>query len=393
MRFTPGMLGLAAAVGCGGPPAAPPGPPAPRLVWAFEAPHPGGAVAAPLVADGGVFVAVAHARGFDRSGAVYALHAATGRVRWAFDADGAMRPTASAPLLAGGRLVVGEGMHADFVCRLRALDPATGAARWAVPTGDHVEGGAAVADGTVVFAAGNDGVYAADAATGAVRWNFRADLHIDTTPCVAGGRVYAGSGTSRRFRDTRVVCLDAATGNPVWQAPVPLPAWGAPAVAAGRVYVGLGNGRLNRSDAAPAGGLACLDAATGAELWTVRAGDAVFGRPAVVGDRVVVGSRDGRVYGVAADGAVAFTAPAGGPVVGGPAVVGGRVYVVSVAGRVTCLDAATGREDWRHELVPAGRAAQVYAPPVAAGGRLYVAAEVALAESPVATVFCLELPD
>src|SRR5262249_3176545 len=149
-------------------PVPPPPPPTtgPQLVWAFEAPRPGAAVAAPLVADDAVYLAAIHARGFSLTGAVYALDPATGKQKWAFDRDGDMLPTASAAVLAGGRLFLGEGMHRNFVCQFYCLAPATGKPVWTAGTSDHIEGGPAVEGGTVFFPAGNDGVYARDAATG-----------------------------------------------------------------------------------------------------------------------------------------------------------------------------------------------------------------------------------
>jgi len=380
------------------PPAAgPAAPPGPRQVWAFEAPRPGSAVAAPLVTPDAVYLAAVHARGFGLSGAVYALDPATGKRKWAFDHDGEMLLTASAPVLADGRLFFGEGMHANFSCRLYCLDPATGKANWTFPTGDHIEGGPAVNGDTVLFPAGNEGVYALDAATGKQRWHFHADLHIDSTPAVAGGRVYVGSGPSRKFHTTQLVCLDAATGKPVWRTPVPLPAWATPVVTGGRVFAGMGNGRLTEGAQppdVPAGAVGCFDARTGAELWTVRVADAEFGRPVVVDDRVVFGSRDGHLYGLSADGREVFRLPLGGPVIGGPVVSERLVYAVSVPGRVVCVDPAEGRELWRHELARPGGEPRVYAAPRVAGGRLYVAAEMRtpVAAVGVVTLFCFELP-
>jgi outer membrane protein assembly factor BamB len=364
-------------------------------VWVFEAPRAGSVVAEPRVTPEAVYLAAVHAHGLTRGGAVYALNPATGKARWSYDADGGMLPTASTPLIAGGHLYVGEGMHSHFVCRLHCLDAASGRAAWTFATGDHVEGGPAELDGTVYFPAGNDGLYALDAASGARKWNFRADLHIDSTPCVSGGRVYTGSGRSRRFDTHQVVCLDAATGKPLWRTPCELPAWGSPVVADGRVFVGLGNGRLTESamdPEKPAGALACLDAETGRLLWAFPTGDAVFGRPVVVNDRVVFGSRDGHVYAVATDGREVFRLPMGAPVVGAVTASRGRLYAVSAAGRIVCVDAGSGSELWRHELARPGTDPLALAAPVVAGGRLYVAAEMVTGGTGIVSLFCFELP-
>ena len=100
--------------------------PDPRLrpLWTFDAPQPGASVAAPLIAPDAVYLAAVHARGIKLSGAVYCLDLATGKRRWTYTRDGAMLPTASSPLLAGGRLYLGEGMHANFACRAAEMRPA-----------------------------------------------------------------------------------------------------------------------------------------------------------------------------------------------------------------------------------------------------------------------------
>ena len=393
-----GLVGLIGVAGCRADPPTPSGPPdtpGPRLAWVFEAPHPGSLLAAPTITPDGIYLAASHARGLNFTGTVYALDLATGKPKWTFDRDGKMLPTASTPLVVGGRLFVGEGMHGHTACRLQCLDAATAEPRWDYPTADHIEGGPASAEGLVIFPAGNDGLHAADAATGKPRWTFRADLHIDSSPCVAGGRLFVGGGKSRRYQNYQVVCLDAQTGNPVWRTPVGLPAWGNPVVVGDRVYIGLGNGRLNESvrpPETPAGAMVCLDAATGRIQWTFPTGDAVFGRPAVVGERVVFGSRDGNVYGVEPDGREAFRMPMGGPVVAGVESVGGRAYAVSVAGRIVCLDPASGREVWGHDLARPGVTPYVFGAPVVALARLYVAAEMTTGRTGIVSLFCFDLP-
>ena len=387
------LIGLALTSGCRPAPSGPtPVPPGPRLAWVFEAPRPGSVLATPAVTSDAIYLAASHPRGPDHTGAVYALDPVTGKVRWTFDRGGTMLPTASSPLAAGGRLFVGEGMHGHFACRLQCGDATTGRPLWDRPVGDHIEGGPALSGTLILFSAGNEGLHAVESASGKLTWTFRADLHIDSTPAVVGARAYVGSGTSRRFQNFQVVCLDATTGNPVWRTPVPLPAWGNPLVVEGRVYVGLGTGRLTESARPPAGALACLDAASGTLIWTFSAGDAVFGRPAAVGKRIVFGSRDGNVYGMEPNGREAFRVAMGGPVVAGMAAAGDRAYAVSVTGRVVCLDAASGREEWRHDLARPGGEPQVFAAPVIVGGRLYIAAEMTAGQAGIVTLFCFDLP-
>jgi outer membrane protein assembly factor BamB len=358
-----------------GRPQTPPESPAVVTVnWMFQAPEHGGVVSAPALDEERVYLAAVHFRGFSRSGAVYGIDRRTGRQLWKFDDDGRMLPTASSPALAGGKLYLGEGMHANFVCRFYCLDAATGRKAWDFETDGHVESSPCVADGRVYFGAGDDGVYCLDAATGAPRWHFREDLHIDASPAVAGGRVYVGSGQSRRFRDRQVLCLDAATGRVLWRVAVELPAWGSPALDGDRVFVGLGNGRLTESVAPPerpAGAVVCLGVDDGRRFWQAPAGDGVLLRPAVGGGRVFFGSRDGRCYCVGRDdGRPVWSCDLGSPVLAAPALADGRLYAVASGGLLTARDPETGGELWRFDLARESQTQpRVFAlPRVAVGG-------------------------
>lgn len=369
--------------------------PGPRLMWAFEAPHPGFVVAAPVISDSAIFLAIGRTSGFHSRGAVYAIDPTTGKSKWMFDRGGEMLPTASTPLLVGNRLFVGEGLHNNFACRFQCLDARTGTSIWTFPTSDHIEGGPALAGDAIIFPGGNDGLYALDAETGKPKWKFVADLHIDSTPWVENGHLLVGSGSSRRFNNLQVICLDSQTGKPIWRTPVKLPAWGSPIVARDQVFVGLGNGRLTmpaQPPESPAGALACFDANTGTERWTFLVGDAVFGRPVVVGDRVVFGSRDGNLYGVSFAGHEVFRLPMGGPVMASAVTSGGFVYSVSVPGRVVCVNPADGTEIWRYELSQRGAPAEAYAAPAVSGSHLFVAGEMKVGQAGFVCLHCLELP-
>ena len=356
----------------------------PHLLWAFEAPRPGSSVASPLVTADAVYLAAVHAHGFRLSGALYALDPETGKLRWTFNRDGLMLATASTPLLADGRLFFGEGMHANFHCRLYALDPVSRAEVWTFGVGDHIEGRPIADADTVYFPAGNEGLYALESKTGRRKWNFRADVHIDSTPALIGRRLFVGSGPSRKFTTMQVICLDAANGAPVWRTPVDLPAWATPVVEGERVFVGSGNGRLMegaKPPETPAGALVCLNATTGAVNWTIPVPDAIFGKPVVVGERVLFGSRDGIVYGASFDGQVQYRIPLGSPVIAGLTSDTGLVYAVSVHGRLACIDPTAGRVLWQHELAIPGSTPHVYAAPVVAGTKLYLATEMRLPDS------------
>lgn len=379
-------------------PSPPPSPAGPTIEWTFDAPDAGGFLATPWVEDDAVYVSAVLTRGLTQRGVVYAVDPSAGKRLWTFNADGGMRPVASAPVRAGGRVFVGEGMHADFVCRLFALDAGTGRPAWHLTANDHVEAAPTVVGETVYASAGNAGVYAADAATGTVKWHFERDLHIDTRPAVADGRVIVGSGPSRRFRTLAVVALSETDGKLLWQTPVDLPAWGSPNVSGGRVFVGLGNGRLTepaRPPATPAGACVCLDAATGHEIWRIRTPDAVFQRPTNDAETVYFGCRDGTVTrAAAADGTVTWRTDLGGPVIASVALDNDRLFAVTQTGMLALLDAGTGAVGWRFDLKSHTQAEPLcVAAPVVRAGRLYLATEIDTPAGRVASLYCFRLPN
>jgi len=195
----------------------------------------------PLVVDGLVYVG-------DWRGRVYALDAATGRVRWTFQGKGRVK---GAVARSGNRLYVGtyEGylyaLRADTgkqVWRTKSQDrlggrgyfystptvaygrvyigstdgkiysfgAATGKLRWSQGTGGYVYGSPAVWRKTVYAGSYSGRFYALDAATGDVRWRFRANGDISGSATVLNRVVYFSTFKERTY------ALDARTGKQLW---------------------------------------------------------------------------------------------------------------------------------------------------------------------------------
>jgi outer membrane protein assembly factor BamB len=381
-----------------------PVPARPAVVWMFEPPERGAILSSPRVTETRVFVATIHDAGFATCGAVYALDRATGKVVWRFDDGGTMLHTYSSPWLADGRLYIGEGMHANFACKLYCLDAATGRKLWHFEAAGHIESSPCVAGGAVFFGAGDDGLYCLDAVTGARRWKLEGPFHFDSNPAVSGGRVYAGSGVSRRHKEPQVFCLDAGGGQVLWRQATELPAWGSPVVDGGQVFVGLGTGRLTRRaepPEVPAGALLCLDADSGAVRWRYAAPDALFVTPAVGPGHVYFGCRDHGCYCIERRaGTLVWRADLSSPVMTRPALVGRRLYVVASGGRVACLEADDGRAIWTFDVgAHTQTKPQLYSSPAvfpespdAPDRRLYFGSELKNPVSSAAVLFCLGDP-
>ncbi len=194
-------------------------------------------------------------------------------------------------------------------------------------------------------------LYAIDTAgssPGSAAWSFDTGGAIKARPLLAGDSVYVVSDQGFVHR------LDKQGGTERWRAridtgsPPRLPAsdeksrydrYGSSVVVDGpRLYVA---GRDKN--------LYALDAATGRELWRVAAQDIMTATPAIYRDLVLFADFAGKVQAVdARDGKPRWSYDARLAVAGDLAVEGGRVFVGSRTYDLIALEAATGKELWKH---------------------------------------------
>jgi outer membrane protein assembly factor BamB len=395
------LVGVCIALGTASRPSLPPAGVA--VVWTFAPPERGAILSSPVVAGNRIYVAALLDIHGSTQGAVYCIDRDTGRPLWKFDDAGQMQQVYSTPCLAGGRLYIGEGMHANFVCKLYCLEAATGRRLWAYQTAGHIESSPMVVGDRVFFGSGDDGLYCLDCKSGALRWHFQEPLHIDSSPQVIGQYLYASSGVSRRFRTTEVLCLDVETGKVCWRVPTEYPAWGSPAVDGEQVFIGTGHGRLDDTgktpSGEPAGALLCLSAQTGRPVrWEFRTAAAVLVRPALDHQHVYFGTRDGTFFCLDRhDGRLCWQHDLGSPVLANPALIAGRLYVVTRNGRVWCME-TTGSVRWTFDVAAYTQTQPqlLSSPAVVADPTveephylIYFGSELANAVSSSATLFCL----
>jgi eukaryotic-like serine/threonine-protein kinase len=219
------------------------------------------------------------------SGELRALDLLTGTPLWSFTTGPELPfpgdPRAfdlflSSPTIAEGVVYVGGGDG-----KVHAVELATGRPRWAHATGHRVRSSPAVVDGRVFVGSFDGKVYCLDAATGAERWAFATGDAVQASPAVAGGLVFFGS------RALALYALDAATGRLVWRRPHS-GSWilASAAVGDGKLLIGGSDSHL----------LECLDARTGAPLWSVDTGARLLGSPTIAGDVVLYGAEDFRAH-------------------------------------------------------------------------------------------------
>lgn len=238
------------------------------------------------------------------------------------------------------------------------------------------------------------GVSVFDTADGSLLWAASLGAPVeggaalaDLTPSPGGIGLIVGTGTRGvGAGEGGLVALDLRTGQERWRRPLGGAVRAAPVVDGVRVYAAAGDGLLT-----------CLDVRDGKEVWRA----AAFGRPTpipapplVVKEKgafqaVVVatyggshGREEGRVVAFDGWGHVLWEREAGGNVRGAPVAAQGRLFVAAFrdnpsAGALTALDARTGRPVWPQpftvEAQPGERGScHLSAAPLVHAGTLYV---------------------
>lgn len=240
-------------------------------------------------------------------GNVYAIERATGKQRWAFATKGERRFTApgihgaipptermpdpydvflSSPAIANNTVYIASGDQHVY-----ALDAATGVVRWQFEAADVIHASPAVANGLVYIGSWDRNLYALEAATGRERWRYTTgndttiynQIGIASSAAVAGGVVFVGG------RDGHFHAVDATTGAPKWTHDNH-GGWtiGSPAVRDGVVYFATSDGRRFKA----------LDAATGAVRFDLANKAISFSSPSLAGNAIYYGTSDGWLHAV-----------------------------------------------------------------------------------------------
>jgi outer membrane protein assembly factor BamB len=268
------------------------------------------------------------------------------RVRWTYRAEddtaGAPPATQSSGVTpafeSSAAIVNGVAYVGDRGGALRAIDLRTGKRKWIYRVEDGFEASPAVVNG-VVYIGDEGGVFhAIKADTGTKLWTFDSASGIHSSANFVGERIVFGTDGADIF------CLDSG-GKKLWQAKAGDRVNGAPAIGPTTVG-GSPSVFVSGCDAE----LRAINLMDGTEQFTHELGALCPGSPALLPDRLVVGTDGGKVLCLSPDGkkilwtfegienqAMVYASPAVGE---GVAVVGARDR------NVYGLDLATGKKKW-----------------------------------------------
>jgi outer membrane protein assembly factor BamB len=181
--------------------------------------------ATPLVLDGVVYVG-------NLDGYLYAVEAATGRLRWRFQTGAGIT---SGAIHDAGVLYFGSNDHNVY-----ALDLATRQPKWKFETRDEVNASPRLADGVLYVGGVDSNFYAIDAATGTLKWTFPTRGRIVAAAALYENLVFVGSGPG----DGTLYAIDRESGRQFWAFASGSKIEADPVIEGNRLYLALGDGRV-----------------------------------------------------------------------------------------------------------------------------------------------------
>ena len=327
-----------------------------KLRWAVRS-H--GAFVQPLAATAEDLFAVS------LEGTVACREQATGRLRWRRRLAPADQKASAAPLCADGRVYVARPATKSRG-RLTCLDGGTGDTVWTAPIGSakwYARGAPVLADGIVAVGSANGAprVQGFDAATGKLRWEVTlTGSGWEPRGCLLDGVFYFTGGDRRRTGEGETVAIEPKTGRMIWRNREAHCGYrGTPSARDGRLYL-IGWDRP----------VVCLSARDGSTVWkTDRRQN--WGHVPCLGDGIFTGrGYSGRAQAFnLADGSPVPTLRLGGPDHAcGPVVLtsGGLSLAVTVSG-LHVRDMKTGGIVWSSP----GFAPRTCSSPIVANGRIF----------------------
>lgn len=277
------------------------------VYWKFPTGNPIGE-SSPAYGSGVVYIG-------DLGGWLNAISATDGKKLWAFKVNGEIK---SSPVVVGDRVLIGS-----YDEHLYCLSARNGSLIWKFKTNGPVHSTPGIADG-MAFIAGCDELFRAiRISDGKEVFNVSSGAYTGASPALRGGLAFYGTF------DNEVLGVNLAQRKIDWRYEHPerkFPFYSSAAVTSTRIVIG-GRDKMVH-------GLTLQ----GKMAWTFATRARVESSPAIAGDRVFVGSNDGRFYVLGlSNGTKLWEFNAGAPLSASPAIANGRIVIGSQDGRLYCF--------------------------------------------------------
>lgn len=322
------------------------------ILWEFEIPKGEFEGSAAIVdVDGEKVVYIG-----DLDGKLVSLNLATGEKRWEYNVESKLG-FATSPTYHNGMIYAGD-IDGLFHC---VND--SGEQVWTYQTDAIISSSANIYKDNVIVGSQDANLYCFDGKTGDIVWKFPAADEIQCTPTIVDGRAFVAGC------DGQLHVIDLEKGEEIGNVDIQSPSGGTPAVLGDSVYFGTEQAgffaiqwekpelKWNfidetmsaiRSNPAIVEGHVIYGAAnrvvrslnpkTKEENWATTLKTRIETSPVIVGDRVFVSSRDGRLHALElATGKIVLEKEFEGGFTASPSVGFGRLIIASDRGKVYCL--------------------------------------------------------
>lgn len=269
------------------------------------------------------------------SGELACVDRLTGQKRWSYKTLDPVPDNSFAPGFKSAPTVTADAVYiGDEEGKFHAIDRVTGRQRWTFETQGEIYSSAAVADGRVIFGSYDNSLYCLGETDGKLKWKFETGGYVHCSPAVAEGFTFI-AGCDEHLR-----IINIETGEEAGDLPLQTYLIASPAVVGDRLYVGT-----------YASEVVAVDWKKKDVVWRYNSpqSDMPFhSSAAVTADRVVVGGRDKLLHCIdRATGKKVWTFATRSKVDSSPVIVGNRVFVGSNDGNLYELNLTTGESPWK----------------------------------------------
>lgn len=277
------------------------------VYWKYKVDSPIGE-SSPAYSNGVVYVG-------DLGGWLHAVNATDGKKIWAFKAGNEIK---SSPVVVGDRVLIGS-----YDQHLYCVSTRNGTQLWKVRTNGPVHATPSVSAGVAYIAGCDERFRAIRITDGRELFSVSSDAYTGASPALRGNFAYYGTF------DNEVLMVDLTARRVGWRYQHPerkFPFYSSAAVTNDRVVVG-GRDKFVH-------GLS----PDGKSVWAFATKARVESSPAIAGERVFVGSNDGRFYVLnLSTGALLWEFNTGAPLSASPAIGRGRIVIGAQDGKLYCF--------------------------------------------------------